>query len=218
MSIHQTIRREREARGWSMEELAARVSEAEGLPKPLAWQTIQQWEREGGTAPKRQRMEVVSKVFGMAVNELMGVSGRENTEPGPQLRGRVPLISWVRAGQFTDAADPFIAGDAERWMDCPVNHSGSTYALRVRGDSMTAPTGAGRTYPEGCFIFVDPEKRSPVNGDRIVARLEDSDEVTFKIYKNEDGRQWLQPLNPHHEPIREKFRVLGTVLGKWEDG
>lgn len=141
-----------------------------------------------------------------------------NTSPGPDIRGRVPLISWVRAGAFCEAADPFVPGDAERWMDCPVNHSETTFALRVRGDSMTAPTGNGRTYPEGCVIFVDPEKRSPVNGDRIVACLDGSHEVTFKVYKNEDGRQWLQPLNPSHEPIRETFRVLGTVLGKWEDG
>lgn len=38
------------------------------------------------------------------------------------------------------------------------------------------------------------------------------------VYKNEDGKQWLMPLNPLHEPIREKFHILGTVLGKWEDG
>lgn len=141
-----------------------------------------------------------------------------NVEPGPDMRGKVPLISWVRAGSFCEAADPFVPGDAERWMECPVNHSETTFALRVRGDSMTAPHGNGRTYPEGCIIFVDPEKRSPVNGDRIVACLDGSHEVTFKVYKNEDGRQWLQPLNPTHEPIREPFKVLGTVLGKWEDG
>lgn len=142
----------------------------------------------------------------------------ENTEPGPDIRGKVPLISWVRAGEWCEAADPFQPGDAERWMDCPVSHSSSTFALRVRGDSMTAPHGNSRTYPEGCFIFVDPERKTPVNGDRIVACLEGSHEVTFKVYKNEDGRQWLQPLNPSHEPIREPFKVLGTVLGKWEDG
>ena len=103
-------------------------------------------------------------------------------------------------------------------MDCPVSHSSSTFALRVRGDSMTAPHGSSRSYPEGCFIFVDPEKRTPNNGDRVVACLTGTDEVTFKVYKNEDGRQWLQPLNPSHEPIREKFHIIGTVLGKWEDG
>jgi SOS-response transcriptional repressor LexA len=41
--------------------------------------------------------------------------------------------------------------------------------------------------------------------------------VTFKVYKEEDGRRWLQPLNAAHEPIRDEFRVIGTVIGKWED-
>lgn len=141
-----------------------------------------------------------------------------NTEPGPDLRGKVPLISWVRAGEWCEAHEPFDRDDAERWLDCPVSHSAGSFALRVRGDSMTAPHGNSRTYPEGCLIFVDPERRTPVNGERIVACLEGSHEVTFKVYKNEDGRQWLQPLNPSHEPIREAFKVLGTVLGKWEDG
>lgn len=143
---------------------------------------------------------------------------QSNVESGPDLRSKVPLVSWVQAGEWCEAVQTTHVTEAERWMDCPVAHSNQTFALRVRGDSMTAPSGAARTYPEGCFIFVDPERRNPVNGDRVVACLLDAHEVTFKIYKNEDGRQWLQPLNPTHEPIREPFKVLGTVLGKWEDG
>lgn len=140
-----------------------------------------------------------------------------NTEPAPDVRGRVPLISWVQAGAWCQPQDVLELEDVERWMLCMVPHSPGTFALRVRGDSMTAPHGNTRTYPEGCFIFVDPERRNPSNGDRVVACLHGTDEVTFKIYKSEDGRQWLQPLNPSHEPIREKFHILGAVIGKWED-
>lgn len=148
----------------------------------------------------------------------VSAASKQNTAPGPDLRGLVPLISWVHAGEWCEAADPYQPGDADEWLPCPVAHSGATFALRVRGDSMTAPHGNSRTYPEGCIIFVDPELRAPTNGQRIVACLEGTNEVTFKVYKHEDGRQWLQPLNPSHEPIRDAFRVLGTVLGKWEDG
>lgn len=62
-----------------------------------------------------------------------------NVEAGPVLRGQVPLISWVRAGEWCEASEPLARADVERWMDCPVSHSAGTYALRVRGDSMTAP-------------------------------------------------------------------------------
>ena len=141
-------------------------------------------------------------------------SGSSNVEPGPGL----PLVSWVQAGAWCEACTPVDVSEVERWLDCPVPHGKSTFVLRVRGDSMTAPTGNARTYPEGCLIFVDPERRAPVNGDRIVACLVGSNEVTFKVFKDEDGRRWLQPLNPSHEPIREPFKVLGTVIGKWEDG
>lgn len=142
----------------------------------------------------------------------------DNLAPGPDTSGKVPLISWVQAGAWCDIANMGPLEDVELWMDCPAPHSANTFALRVRGDSMTAPSGASRTYPDGCIIFVDSERRSPVNGARVVACLRDTNAVTFKVYKNEDGRQWLQPLNPLHEPIRDIFHILGTVIGKWEDG
>jgi len=138
-----------------------------------------------------------------------------NTEPAPAIREGVPLISWIQAGDWSEASDPFHPGDAEAWIPSLKPHGGRAYALRVRGDSMTAPHG--KSYPAGCIIIVEPERRSPVNGERIIAKLFGSTEVTFKVFKEEDGRKWLAPLNPSHEPIRESFKVLGTVIGKWED-
>lgn len=62
MDIHQQIKQAREKRGWSMERLAKEISEAEGLAKPLSWQTVQQWEN-GVSAPKRTRMGVVRRLL-----------------------------------------------------------------------------------------------------------------------------------------------------------
>lgn len=138
-----------------------------------------------------------------------------NIEPGPDTRGKVPLISRVQAGAWCHASEPLPPCEVERWMDCPRSHSDQTFALRVRGDSMTA--SHGRTFPEGCYIFVDGAKRSPVNGECVVACLKNSDDTTFKVFKHEDGRQWLAPLNPQHPTIHEPFHILGTVIGKWED-
>lgn len=174
---------------------------------------ISNWKKRGMPADRHKDAAVA---LGITLDSLVGTLG--NVSTGPEIRGKVPLISWVQAGAWCHAADPHVPGDADRWLDCPVSHSDSAFALRVRGDSMTAPHGNTRTYPEGCIIFVDPQQRTPNNGDRVVACLSGSDEVTFKVYKNEDGRQWLQPLNPSHEPIRQSFHILGTVLGKWEDG
>jgi SOS-response transcriptional repressor LexA len=131
--------------------------------------------------------------------------------------GNVPLISWDQAGIWgAAAADSKLRGEPERWLPCIAGHSAGSYALRVRGDSMTPPNGSAKTYPANAIIFVDPE-RAPRNGERIVARLHAGGEVTFKVFKEEDGRRWLLPLNPTHEPIRAAFEVLGTVIGKWED-
>ena len=138
-------------------------------------------------------------------------------DPAPDARGDVPLIRWVKAGDWSVGEDSLQLGEVQGWLRCPRAHSPRTFALTVRGDSMTALHGNSRTYPAGSVIFVDPEKRTPEDGERVIAKLEGSDDVTFKVYKNEDGRKWLQPLNPSHEPFRDEFRIIGTVIGKWED-
>jgi transcriptional regulator with XRE-family HTH domain len=53
MSIHQRIKDRRLALGMSMAQLATESG-------VKSWQTVQQWEREGGTAPKRARLQAVA--------------------------------------------------------------------------------------------------------------------------------------------------------------
>lgn len=136
-----------------------------------------------------------------------------NIAVGPENRGDVPVISWVQAGAWCEAIDNFNVGDAERWIPCPVAHSKHTYALRVRGDSMLAPFGSSVSFSEGTLIYVDPE--APLlSGKKVIAKLLDSNEVTFKVYREEDGKKWLFPLNPQYDKIElvEGMHICGVVI------
>jgi SOS-response transcriptional repressor LexA len=154
-------------------------------------------------------------------NEPQGPYRIARTPPaGPAFQpgtpGTVPLIAWTDTASWNGASP--VSVPVERWMPCIAYHSpGHTYALRVRGDSMTSSSGHLKSYPAGSIVFVDTQLTTPEDGDRIIARLDETGEITFKSFKNDDGRRWLLPLNPKHEPIRVAFTVLGTVVGKWED-
>jgi SOS-response transcriptional repressor LexA len=138
-----------------------------------------------------------------------------NVEVGPDIEGQVPLISWVQAGEWQQANDPYPPGMADEWIASPVRGTEGVYALRVRGDSMFNPAGP-KSYPDGCIIFVAPSRRSPYNGERIIAKLSGNDEVTFKVYTEDAGKAFLKPLNPQFPAIFEPFKVLGTVIYKGE--
>jgi SOS-response transcriptional repressor LexA len=135
----------------------------------------------------------------------------------PLLTESVPLISWVQAGCWADVSDPFAPGVAEEWLPCPVRHGPNTYAVRVRGDSMYNPDGRP-SYSDGDIIFVDPGKDAK-HGDRVIVRLDDQAEATFKQLLIEDGRKLLKALNPDWKPryieINGNATMAGVVIGKW---
>ena len=142
----------------------------------------------------------------------VGAKLAANNKNGRQLEGRVPVIS------AADAADYDSTGieKARVTRHLPVMGSWpNAYAIKVTGDSMVAPHG--KSYPAGCYVIIDPDQRAASNGDRVLAKVTSTGEVTMKVYKHEDGRRWLAPLNPQHLPIRAAFTILGRVVGKWED-
>jgi SOS-response transcriptional repressor LexA len=179
---------------------------------------VNNWLNRGARDIRSDILFALSETSGKSARWLATGEGPEtpsNVSEGPQVRGMVPLISWVAAGGWDEASDPYLPGDGQTWLPCPTAHSMRTYALRVRGDSMTATHG--KSYPEGCLIFVDPELTSPTNGQPVIARIDGDAEVTFKVFMRDAGRIWLRALNPAYPPITEAFVVLGTVIGKWED-
>lgn len=129
----------------------------------------------------------------------------------------IPLISFVSAGKWCEAIDNYSIGDAEEWMLCPGKHSKHTYALRVRGDSMTSQHG--KSYPDGSIIYVDPEVPY-TNGSRVIAKIPGCNEATFKQYAEDAGRRYLKPLNPQYPTIEidDTTLICGVVIGQYIEG
>ena len=141
------------------------------------------------------------------------MDGISNIEPGPPIRGLVPLISWVQAGAWCAIVDNFAPGDAEDWLPCPRNFGPYTFALRVRGVSMEPK------YQDGDIIFVDPDADA-THGKNVVVRLDDEHEATFKQLVVEGEQKMLRALNPDWPgpkliPINGNATICGVVIGKW---
>lgn len=137
-----------------------------------------------------------------------------NANPYVVLGGKVPLISWVRAGNWDEAIDSFNADDAEDWLLCPPNcRAENTFALTVKGPSMD--DGTARGYRDGEQIFVDTSKTSPEHNADVIVRNGEG-HVTFKRLINADGKWYLKPLNPQWpEPIihfSENCHLIGRVM------
>lgn len=146
----------------------------------------------------------------------LDISGQEidaNVEPGPEMRGLVPIISWVQAGQWCDSVDLFQPGDSDEWLACPAKHGPHTFALRVRGVSMEPK------YFDGAIIFVDPD-RTADHLSNVVVRLDHDNEVTFKQLVIEDGVRFLRPLNPDWPgpkliKVESDSVICGVVIGQF---
>lgn len=134
-----------------------------------------------------------------------------------QIKGIIPLISWVQAGTFCQIVDLFEPGDAEEWLPSIHGYGPHAYALRVDGDSMVNPNPLGKTYPPGCVVFVDPDV-ALTNGARVIAKIPGSQEATFKVFVEDAGRRYLRPLNPAYPTIdmTEEMLICGVVVGKFE--
>lgn len=141
------------------------------------------------------------------------ITEAENVIRAMDLNGMVPIISWVQAGTWSEAELQYLDENTE-FIPAPVPHSINTYALRVTGESMRSPSG--KSYPDGIIIIVDADKRSPAAGQRVIALLKDTNQVTFKQLATDGTRPYLMPLNPAYQPMFEEFDILGTVVGAYQ--
>lgn len=136
-------------------------------------------------------------------------------EPGT----RLPLVGTIAAGSPIEAVEQRESIDlAELFAPRPVRagraadpgftgHAGSTFVLRVRGDSMI-----DEQIRDGDFVVIQRQDNAR-NGQTVVALLDDG-EATLKKYYREQGHIRLQPANDKYEPIIVKnCQIQGIVIG-----
>jgi SOS-response transcriptional repressor LexA len=197
MSIHRLIKEGRLSLGLSEREFADAVGVSRGA--------VQQWEKPGGTAPRRTSQHRVAQVLGISVAEL--VSGGSNTSSGYDMRAEVPLVSQVEAGNYT-VVDNFKRKDDYEMVAVSIPIKRHTYALRVHGDSMVSEVAD--SFPEGSIVVVEPEMDA-LPGDYVIA-VNEQGETTFKQLIKDGGDLYLKPLNTRY-PIKllGQARVIGVV-------
>lgn len=129
----------------------------------------------------------------------------------PNMMFRYPVISWVAAGAWSEAIEPFPPGFSDRYEMSEYDSKGPAFWLEVKGDSMTSING--QSVPEGTFILVDTEA-DVHSGKLVIAKLADSNEATFKKLVEDGGRRFLKPLNPAYpiEPCADDCKIVGVVV------
>jgi len=147
-TIHERIKAARIAKGFSMEKLAE-------LAGVKAWQTVQQWEN-GGTAPKRKRLEQVADVLGVTVDHLL--------QGGPADGDHAP-IALIDAKTSAGHGKIVYSGDAKKvlmfrrdWLAKNDAKPDNVVAFPVEGDSMI-----DEHIIDGSVVLVDTTKKEPIS-------------------------------------------------------
>lgn len=175
--------------------------------------TVSQWVN-GGTEPSAKYLSKLAEVLrvserwltnGGLVEETPG-----NAHPGPEIRRRVPLLSSVQAGHWKEMVEGNL-DEVTEWIETTAKVSPYAFSLRVTGDSMSSPPGAGVSLPDGSLVIVDPDIE-PISGKIVVARLNGTNESTIKKLVVDGPNMYLMPLNPAYRPIPidDKCEIVGV--------
>ena len=164
------------------------------------------------------RQEVMNKLAKLLSVDIVWLQhGQENvnnanvSNPRPYRPApKYPVISFVQAGNWTEACEPYTLSEIDEWYESEISVQGSAFWLKVEGDSMTAPTGV--SIPEGSLVLVDTG-REPINGSLVIAKLTDTNEATFKKLVL-DGAKYLKALNPAYPAIaiNGNCKIIGVVV------
>lgn len=180
-------------------------------------QSVQAWEA-GRSVPRPQRLKALSDALSVSVAYLMGEEAEQldsgsnvklAVQPGQMYR--YPIISWVSAGSWEEAVQPYPDGFSDRYEISDYDSKGPAFWLEVKGDSMTSQSGV--SVPEGMMILVDTEA-DVQPGKLVIAKLPASNEATFKKLVEDGGIRYLKPLNNAYKMVEcdQDCRIIGVAV------
>ncbi|MBC1189007.1 LexA family transcriptional regulator [Kluyvera sp. SCKS090646] len=168
------------------------------------------WEKDLNL-PSGEALSKLAKFFNTSMDYILY---------GTEFEGRlitnmrkIPVLSWVQAGCFTETKPTERFIDADKWVETSLRIGDNSFALEVKGDSMTNPNGLP-TIPEGSTVIVDPDAEA-LHGKIVVARIDGTNEATVKKLVIDGPQKFLVPLNPRYPniPINGNCIIIGVVKG-----
>jgi SOS-response transcriptional repressor LexA len=201
-TIGSKIRELRERAGLTQTALAKAV----GVSKAA----VSQWESDE-TTPTGPNLVKCATILDVTAESLTRTNSANVETIMPPFHP-IPLIDYVQAGQWAEIADAYQPGDGEEMLSTSGPCGPHTFGLRVKGRSMEPD------YLEGDIIIVDPDVR-PDPGGFVVAKLDDTEEATFKKYRprgtDEQGVEIIDlvPLNEDFPTITLSSKTPGRIVG-----
>ncbi|MGR2920768.1 LexA family protein [Acinetobacter sp. 1125_18A] len=185
--IGEAMRKLRKERKMTQDDLAEKLE--------VATANISRYET-GKQGIEVDKLPALAKALDVSVSEFFQVASGENTNVSETTEVyRVPLISWVQAGNYEDV---FLSNlDNIELVETTYKPRKHTYALKVVGDSMESK------FPEGCVIIVEPEEQ-PHNKSFVIVTVQDNNQATFKQLIDDESGTYLKPLN-------EKYPLMPLV-------
>lgn len=182
--------------------------------KDVSHVAISQWESDT-TSPSAKNLFDLSIALECDFAWLLNGGSESNVAPANLKQKKIPLISYVQAGTWTESCQLQDSTGFEYVM-ASSEFSDSAFALTIKGDSMEPE------FKEGDVVIIDPAI-TPLPGEFVVA-VNGEEEATFKKYRElgvdefERMQFELIPLNPDYtsmSSLKQQMRIIGTMVAHY---
>lgn len=209
MTLGQIIAKYREEHELSMREFA----EAAGFSKAYIWQLEHNTNRRGkAVTPTVATIQKAAKAMFMSFDELFAMVGDDvmidlSESVVAKKAVRIPVLGRVAAGIPISAIEEVL--DYEEISE-KMAHSGSYFALQIKGDSMEPEIKNGST-------VIVRQQDDAKSYDIVIALVNGDDAVCKKLLKSKNGLTLIS-INSAYEPVfysdKEIEELPVRIIGK----